>query len=550
MPSPTEQTSGTQSLRGADVVVRALQESGVDTIFTLSGNHIMSLFDAALDGPRLIHTRHEAAAVHMADAYGRLSGKPGIAMVTGGPGHANAVAGLYSALAADSPMVLLSGHAPTDELGLGAFQELPQADLARPVTKASWMVQRAEDLEHDIRRAIALAVAGRPGPVHVSLPTDLIDDPLQEASTVAASGSDMPVVQTIDPAALDQIRQALASARRPIVVGGASLSQPRRLGRLKELCARLGLPIVTMESPRGLNDPSIGAFAEVMPQADLLLLIAKPMDFTLKFGRAPFVDPGCRIVSLEPDQGQRKLVLQRSGMDIALAADPDAALDALSALDLDGSVWSDWADQVWSAVKFRPPAWQEPQSSAAGRVHPLSICHALDKVVRSNPEMTLICDGGEVGQWVQTVPHVRRLTNSVSGAIGASLPFAIAARLVDPQHPVIAVMGDGTVGFYLAEFDTAVRYGLPLVIIVGNDACWNAEKQIQIRDYGPQRAHGCELLPTRYDLVCESMGGKGILVTDPAHMDDAIAEAISSGQPTCINVMIDGRPAPVLRRPV
>src|SRR6185437_4899992 len=172
---------GSTGIRGAEIVMRTLHRAGHNTIFTLSGNHIMSLFDAAIDTRhRLVHTRHEAAAVHMADAWGRLTGEPGIAMVTGGPGHANAAAALMTALGQESPLVLLSGHTETTQLGRGGFQELRQAEMAAPVAKASWTATHTETLGTDVAKAIRIARSGRPGPVHLSLPSDLLD------ATVAA----------------------------------------------------------------------------------------------------------------------------------------------------------------------------------------------------------------------------------------------------------------------------------------------------------------------------------------------------------------------------
>src|SRR3954451_19504606 len=163
-------------LRGADLLARSLAAAGTKHLFALSGNHVMPVFDAALDaGLRLIHVRHEAAAVHMADAWGRLTGEPGIALVTGGPGHANAVSALYTALCSESPLVLISGHAPLNELGKGAFQEMRQADVAAPLCKASWTAQSAETLGADVARAIRVARSGRPGPVHLSVPSDVLD---------------------------------------------------------------------------------------------------------------------------------------------------------------------------------------------------------------------------------------------------------------------------------------------------------------------------------------------------------------------------------------
>src|SRR5262249_10554889 len=185
IPSTTHGAPMSQSLRGADIVAGSLARLGCKKIFTLSGNHIMSIFDAALDaGLDLVHVRHEAAAVHMADAYGRLTGEPGIALVTGGPGHANAVGALFTALGAESPMLLLSGHAATSELGRGGFQELRQADMAAPVTKASWTASATATLAQDISEAIRLAMSGRPGPVHLSLPSDLLDQRVVESAVI------------------------------------------------------------------------------------------------------------------------------------------------------------------------------------------------------------------------------------------------------------------------------------------------------------------------------------------------------------------------------
>src|SRR6188472_1282798 len=210
-------TDMSQMLRGADIVAQSLKRLGCQRVFTLSGNHIMSIFDAALDaGLDLVHVRHEAAAVHMADAHGRLTGEAGIALVTGGPGHANAVGALFTALGAESPMLLLSGHAATWELGRGGFQELRQAEMAAPVTKASWTSSATETLGRDIGEAIRIATSGRPGPVHLSLPSDLLDARVAESAVV------WPQPQEPQPAALadaiaDKILAAMADAARPVI---------------------------------------------------------------------------------------------------------------------------------------------------------------------------------------------------------------------------------------------------------------------------------------------------------------------------------------------
>src|SRR5258705_3925179 len=216
----------TEALRGADIVARSLERLGCERIFTLSGNHIMSLFDAALETKiDLVHVRHEAAAVHMADAWGRLTGEPGIAMVTGGPGHANAVGALYTALGAESPMVLLSGHAATWEIGRGGFQEIRQAEMAAPVTKASWTASSAAGLGRDIGEAVRIATSGRPGPVHVSLPSDLLDERV-EPDTIVWPESANPVGPALAESAADAVLAAIAGAERPLSLAGPLLSSP------------------------------------------------------------------------------------------------------------------------------------------------------------------------------------------------------------------------------------------------------------------------------------------------------------------------------------
>ena len=176
--------------RGADALVQSLQHAGVNRVFTLSGNHIMPLFDALFEsGIELFHTRHEAACVHMADAHARLTGTPGVALVTGGPGHANAVSALYTAQMSEAPVVLLSGHAPNGQLGQGSFQEMLQADMAAPVTKASWVAASAAALASDMTRAMQIAQSGRPGPVHLSLPTDALEDTLDTSLNTTEGNS-------------------------------------------------------------------------------------------------------------------------------------------------------------------------------------------------------------------------------------------------------------------------------------------------------------------------------------------------------------------------
>ena len=499
-------------MRGADLVAGALARAGVRHLFALSGNHVMAVFDAALDAKLpIVHVRHEAAAVHMADAWGRLTGEPGVALVTGGPGHANAVGALYTALAADSPMLLLSGHAPIHELGKGAFQEMAQAEMAAPAAKASWTVRSAATLGADVASAFRIARSGRPGPVHLSLPVDLleakldVDLPRAEEFLPGKSRQNLP----------EEILEALTKAKTPLLIAGPAFARSR--AHLRELEEASGVPAIVMESPRGVNDPGLGLLCEVLKRADLAVLVGKKQDFTLKFGAA-FSD-GCRVLEVN--------------------ALPQGLKSAKSA----------WLGEVHSLLAYRPPEWAAVRSSPQGPLHPLELGRGVQKLLDA-PGSVLVSDGGEFGQWAQAVlsaPH--RVINGPAGSIGAALPFAAAAKLALPQAAVVAMLGDGTFGFHSSEIDTAVRHDLAYVAVIGNDACWNAEHQIQRRSYGAERARYCELLPTRYDRVAAGFGAHAEHVERPAELPDALARAARAGRVACVNVMIERRAAPVYHSP-
>jgi acetolactate synthase-1/2/3 large subunit len=542
----------TTTLRGADIVVRTLERGGYTTIFTLSGNHIMSLFDAAI-GSRLelLHVRQEAASVHMADAYGRLTGKPGIAWVTGGPGHANAVAALFTAQGQESPLVLLSGHTETDQLGRGGFQELRQAEMAAPVSKASWMARDTATVGMEVARAIRIATSGRPGPVHLSLPSDILDATVAEATVVWPGPSDFsaePVA--LSDAAAGAVLDIIAAAHRPLLLAGPHLAN--RLGRalLGKLEAALSVPTAIMESPRGFNDATLGAFAEIARRADLIVLLGKAFDFTLKFGAAP-IDPACRFICIDPEGSLVDHAARELGARFAFGciADTYPAGTALIRRAADRTVGNaGWLGEARGLFNQRPANWATIGSQTPGKLHPLDVFRTLQPYVERDPDTVLICDGGEFAQWGQSVlRNDRRMINGVAGAIGSSLPMAAAARTVEKSAPVFAVLGDGTFGFHMAEIDTAVRCNLPYVAVVGTDCRWNAEYNLQVRDYGPNRAHGCELLPTRYDLVATALGGYGELVERLADLPGAIERSLASGKPACINVMIESIPSPVVR---
>jgi acetolactate synthase-1/2/3 large subunit len=541
----------TKITNGADNFIKALELAGVSKVFTLSGNHIMPVYNAIFDSKiELIHTRHEAAAVHMADAWARLTGEVGIALVTGGPGHANAVSALYTASMAESPVVLISGHAPLNQLGKGAFQEMAQADIAAPLTKASWTCQKVEDIASDTAKAIRIAKSGRPSPTHLSLPSDILESPAPLNALLPSSGDFLAEHKATNLDTSVVLSQLMASRKPLILVGPMMLSKSGRK-RLLALEESLNIPVIGMESPRGIGDPSLGAFSEVLSQADCILLIGKKLDFTLKFGNSPSIHPECNFLQIDPEENEIERVKNAVGnrLQSSFICDTPTAINKLiAAKSTKHQSLGNWLDEVNAAITYRPTSWKE-LSPREGRLHPAQIFLPLQEVLDSHPDSILVSDGGEIGQWAQAcLKAPNRILNGIAGSIGAGLPFALASRVAKPNVPIIAVMGDGTFGFHSAEIDTAVRYGLDFVLLVGNDARWNAEYQIQLKDYGKDRAIACELLPSSYEKVCQAFGGHGELVTHSDQILPAVKRAIVSKLPSCLNILIEGLPAPNIKR--
>jgi acetolactate synthase-1/2/3 large subunit len=536
--------------RGADLLARTLAHAGVKHLFSLSGNHVMPVYDAALDaGLTITHTRHENAAVHMADAYARLTGEASFALLTGGPGHANGVGALYTALASESPVVLLSGHAPLSELGKGSFQEMRQTDMAAPVVKASWTAQSAQGLAGDMARAMRIATSGRPGPVHVSLPVDVLDatcdvDARPDSSAVRATP------RPLGDAAADMVIAMVRAAQRPVVLVGPALADARAGDVRATLAGVLQTPVLCMESPRGLNDPALGGLASVVARADLVVLIGKQPDFTLKFGASPALHAASRIAVIDPEAEALERALSVLGPErVALATIADSVAAARRLIDRAGAQRGQanaWMDEVEDAIRYRSN--ELPAVAASAALHAVEVGCEVQRVLDAAWDPIFVSDGGEFGQWAQACISAKtRIINGQGGSIGSAVPFAIAAKVARPGATVIALTGDGACGFHLMEIETAVRCGLAPVIVVGNDACWNAEHQIQIRSYGKDRALYTELSATRYDEVAIALGGHGELVKTAAELEPALQRAIASKKPAVINVMVQRLAAPAVK---
>ena len=398
-----------------------------------------------------------------------------------------------------------------------------------------------------------IATSGRPGPVHVSLPSDLLEERVESNATVwpdALDGSS--AAPALAAPIADAVLAAIAAAERPIIFAGPQLSGPSGRALLARLEAATKTPAVVIESPRGIADATLGAFSDVVRRADLIVLLGKALDFTTRWASGRAFDPAVRLISLDPEPAlvERAAKEMTGRLVLGCIADVRKAAETLIARTVAGFRREGrWLGEARAALDSRPESWRSIASQTPGRLHPAEVFRALRPYIERSDDTILICDGGEFAQWGQSMlPVRRRLINGIAGSIGSSLAFAMAAKLTDPAAPVFAVLGDGTIGFHIAEFETAVRRGLPFVAVLGNDARWNAESQIQLREYGKDRMHGCELLPARYDQVAAALGGYGELVERAADLPGAIERALGCGKPSCINVMIESIAAPVIRR--
>jgi acetolactate synthase-1/2/3 large subunit len=520
---------------GARRLVDALAAGGVRQLFTLSGNQILSVYDATIGRDiELIHTRHEAAAVHMADAWGRLTETPGVALVTAGPGMLNAISALYGARMADSPVVLMAGASPRSQRGKGAFQEVDQVAVARPVVKAAWSLEDPARAGEDLARALAVATSGRPGPVYLSLPGDVLETDAGDPGAPSPLPAALPALAERDALAIIAL---LAEAKRPLILTGPAMGRGPRWAAVQRLAAAVGAPALPIESPRGVNDPWLRGATRLLAEADVVVLLGKPLDYSLRFGQA--FARGARVIALDVEAST-----SAAGITLAVAADLVPAIERLAAVAATRA-WPapTWRDEVERARRAMPPEWDEPRRQDRGPIHPLRVCAALAPHVEAGA--LLVTDGGEFGQWVQAGLEPReRIINGLSGSIGSALPMAIGARRAQTGRPVIAAMGDGTFGFHAFELDTALRHRLPIVVVIGNDARWNAEHTLQIRTYGAERTVGCELLPTRYDQLAAALGAHGEFVQRADELEPALERALAAGRPACVNVLIDGQPAP------
>jgi acetolactate synthase-1/2/3 large subunit len=480
----------------------------------------------------------------MADAWSQLNDEIGVALIAAAPGFANGLAPLYSAACSESPVILISGDSPVAQDGMGAFQELDQVGITTPLTKLSRRSMSVETIQSDLYSLIKTALSGRPGPVHLALPQDLLEQVI-DSSVITDTADYVPDRETPAETLIDFIKHQLEHAERPLILTGPALTESRTGDLHSRLSKSLSVPVISMESPRGLKDPSLGNLNAMLNEADVVLSLGKSIDFTLNFANASSFGSKCRVMVVDPETQMLERARRALGERLVLAetVNSKSLADALTTYQVGLSTQRQiWLDRVANAIALRG---NDDDDLVSYPIQPVTLCAAVQRAISSSEHPILICDGGEFGQWSQAyLSAPRRIINGISGAIGGGICYAIGAKISHPRSTVFVLMGDGTAGFHLSEFETAVRNKTPLVAVIGHDARWNAEVQLQLRKYGEDRLIACELDETRYDLAVQGLGGHGEYVTDPFDLDAALKRAIDSGLPACVNVQIEGLAAP------
>jgi acetolactate synthase-1/2/3 large subunit len=540
---------------GAELFVEAALDLGIDTIFTLVGDHLNEvLAEAARRGMRIVDMRHESGVTHAADAWARVHRKPALSLVTGGPGHTNSLTGMATAMLAGSPLIAVSGSRPSTLAGRQAFQDIDQVGMARPVVKWAAEPANAAEIPSCLRRAYQEADTGRKGAVHLTIPVDLF---ASGTGLLARPSESVGLSSEMDrPGGLSHAVTLLRSARRPVIIAGSGVWWAHAETALRDFIERTNIPLYTITMGRGTvpddhplamgyADPALNyAVHTVFREADVFLVIGKRIDYRLALGGARLFPPEAKFIQV--DIHTQELGLNRS-LEVAIRADARVALEALTAA-AGPECWppGPWLDRVRALRADWEATLAATSADRASPLHPAALFGELKEALP--PEVLYSWDGGDFAHWGRAILPARHaggwLRLGPLGTIGSSLPNAIALQLAHPRRRVVAITGDGALGFYLAEMDTAVRHRLPIVLIVGNDAGWGLERELQSAATSGEPTVACELQSSRYDLVMQAFGGGGETIERLDQVRPALARAFASVVPYCLNVKIRGVRSP------
>jgi len=549
-----------EKIEGGRLVVEALKKENVKYLFSLCGSSIDPIYDACLDaGIKIIDTRHESAAVHMADVWSRITGRPGVSAVTSGPGHTNSLTGIATAWNALSRVIAMSGNSEIIHDEMGAMHEMDQIAFTRSITKWSKLITDATSIPKYMVIAFRHVMCGIPGPVHLSFAQDALlrkvdISALPELEPRHFRFENHPAG---DPAMIDQAAQLLRSARKPAVIVGGGVLWSKATTALENFAESYQVPIFSMELGRGVlpdHHPlsfgyagaRLNGAAKAFREADVIMVIGQRLNFRINYGSASTFNPEAKLI--EVDLCAEEIGRNRQ-VEVGIVGDARIVLEQLTkAADPIHSIdRRDWMAKIRSYQHHFLEEWRPWLESSNTPIHPLRLCNEVRRLLDQNT--TVVLDGGDILQWARgSLPAygpARIIDTGPIAGIGMGIPFAIGAKLARPDEKVILVSGDGSFGFHIMEYSTAVRHGAPFVALISNDCAWGMIKNDQLGLYGDQRIVGTELGLIRYDKVVEDLGGYGEFIQYPEDIAPALQRALDSGLPACINVITECLSSPI-----
>lgn len=537
-------------ISGGHLVAKALRAEGIDTIFTLCGGHIIDIYDGCIDeGIRIVDVRHEQVAAHAADGWARVTGRPGCAVVTAGPGTTDAVTGVANAFRAESPMLLIGGQGALSQHQMGSLQDLPHVELMRPIVKFSSTVYTTERVADMVAMAFRECYRGAPGPSFLEIPRDVLDGkiPLANAVLPAEGAYRASTRLAPDPDAVERVAALLARSRKPVILLGTQVQTCEAADAAAAFVRNLNVPAYLNGAARGSlppGDPHLFQLTRryAFDHADLIIIVGTPFDFRMGYGkRLPAQTP---VVHLDLDY---RTVARNRDVAIGLVGHPGVALDAIAdavsgSMQTGANERKPWFDEL-RAEETRLVEAREPKlRSSATPIHPLRLAKELNDFLRE--DSYFIGDGGDIvtfaggvvqphrpGQWMDPGPL---------GTLGVGTAFAMAAKLARPQADVVALFGDGSFSLTGWDFETMIRYDLPFVGVIGNNSHMNQIRYGQIQRFGEERGEvGNKLGDVPYEKFAEILGGYGEAVRDPEQIAPALRRARDSGKPSLVNVWVD-----------
>ncbi|MFD9736839.1 thiamine pyrophosphate-binding protein [Umezawaea sp. NPDC059074] len=549
--TPTDPTpAGPELISGGHLVAKALKAEGIDTIFTLCGGHIIDIYDGCVDeGIQVIDVRHEQVAAHAADGYARITGRPGCAVVTAGPGTTDAVTGVANAFRAESPMLLIGGQGSLSQHKMGSLQDLPHVDMMTPITKFAATVPATARIADLVSMAFRECYHGAPGPSFLEIPRDVLDAkvPVDKARVPEEGRYRASTRSGGDPADVERLADLLVGAKKPAILLGSQVWTTRGTDAAVDLVRQLNIPAYMNGAGRGSLPPGDPHHFQLsrryaFDNADVIVIVGTPFDFRMGYGRR--LSQQATVVQVDLDY---RTVGKNRDIDLGIVGDAGLVLSAVAAAATgrvdNGAVGRKaWLEEL-HGVEEQARQRRLPQLlSDASPIHPYRLVHEINEFLTE--DSIYIGDGGDIvtfsGQVVQPKSPGHWMDPGPLGTLGVGVPFVLAAKLARPDKEVVALFGDGAFSLTGWDFETLVRYNLPFVGIVGNNSSMNQIRYGQAQKYGVERERvGNTLGDVKYDQFAKMLGGYGEEVRDPKDIAGALHRARESGLPSLINVWVD-----------